>query len=117
MKKDKFTFWIERLSYMERCSTLLGSITSVPLIHTGRFRQIVQLRLEGEWIEGTWMSCLIHYFSNVKPHYRCGRFRDLRPEVLELSHYKFRGMHVPFTFDPGAWKKDKTPLLVYTGTP
>ena len=119
MKKDKFTFWIERLSYM-------GNMFDV--VRVDHFRAFdtywkipadCPTAIEGEWIEAPGYELFDTLFKQY-PNLTivAEDLGDLRPEVLELrDHYKFRGMRiVQFTFDPEGMEEDKTHLLVYTGT-
>ena len=119
MKKDKFTFWIERLSYM-------GNMFDV--VRVDHFRAFdtywkipadCPTAIEGEWIEAPGYDLFDTLFKQY-PNLTivAEDLGDLRPEVLELrDHYKFRGMRiVQFTFDPEGMEEDKTHLLVYTGT-
>lgn len=119
MKKDKFTFWIERLSYM-------GEMFDV--VRVDHFRAFdtywkipaaCPTAIEGEWIEAPGyelFDTLFRQYPNLT--IVAEDLGDLRLEVLELrDHYKFRGMRiVQFTFDPEGMEEDKTHLLVYTGT-
>ena len=119
MKKDKFTFWIERMSYM-------GEMFDV--VRVDHFRAFdtywkipadCPTAIEGEWIEAPGyelFDALFKQYPNLT--IVAEDLGDLRPEVLELrDHYQFRGMRiVQFTFDPEGMKEDKTHLLVYTGT-
>ncbi len=119
MKKDKFTFWIERMSYM-------GEMFDV--VRVDHFRAFdtywkipadCPTAIEGEWIEAPGYELFDTLFKQY-PNLTivAEDLGDLRPEVLELrDHYKFRGMRiVQFTFDPEGMEEDKTHLLVYTGT-
>ena len=119
MKKDKFTFWIERMSYM-------GELFDV--VRVDHFRAFdtywkipadCPTAIEGEWIEAPGYELFDTLFKQY-PNLTivAEDLGDLRPEVLELrDHYKFRGMRiVQFTFDPEGMEEDKTNLLVYTGT-
>ena len=119
MKKDKFTFWINRMSYM-------GELFDV--VRVDHFRAFdtywkipadCPTAIEGEWIEAPGyelFDILFKQYPNLT--IVAEDLGDLRPEVLELrDHYKFRGMRiVQFTFDPEGMEEDKTQLLVYTGT-
>ena len=119
MKKDKFTFWIDRMSYM-------GELFDV--VRVDHFRAFdtywkipadCPTAIEGEWIEAPGyelFDALFKQYPNLT--IVAEDLGDLRPEVLELrDHYQFRGMRiVQFTFDPEGMKEDKTHLLVYTGT-
>ena len=119
MKKDKFTFWIERLSYM-------GEMFDV--VRVDHFRAFdtywkipaaCPTAIEGEWIEAPGYELFDTLFKQYPGLTIVAEdLGDLRPEVLELrDHYKFRGMRiVQFTFDPEGMEEDKTHLLVYTGT-
>lgn len=119
MKKDKFTFWIERLSYMGKMFDV------VRVDHFRAFDTYWKIpadcptAIEGEWIEAPGYE-LFDTLFNQYPNLTivAEDLGDLRPEVLELrDHYKFRGMRiVQFTFDPEGMEEDKTHLLVYTGT-
>ena len=119
MKKDKFTFWIERMSYM-------GEMFDV--VRVDHFRAFdtywkipadCPTAIEGEWIEAPGYELFDTLFKQY-PNLTiiAEDLGDLRPEVLELrDHYKFRGMRiVQFTFDPEGMEEDKKHLLVYTGT-
>lgn len=119
MKKDKFSFWIERMSYM-------GEMFDV--VRVDHFRAFdtywkipadCPTAIEGEWIEAPGYELFDTLFKQY-PNLTivAEDLGDLRPEVLELrDHYKFRGMRiVQFTFDPEGMEEDKTHLLVYTGT-
>ena len=119
MKKDKFTFWIERMSYM-------GEMFDV--VRVDHFRAFdtywkipadCPTAIEGEWIEAPGYELFDTLFKQY-PNLTivAEDLGDLRPEVLELrDHYQFRGMRiVQFTFDPEGMEEDKTHLLVYTGT-
>lgn len=119
MKKDKFTFWIERLSYM-------GEMFDV--VRVDHFRAFdtywkipaaCPTAIEGEWIEAPGYELFDTLFKQYPDLTIVAEdLGDLRPEVLELrDYYKFRGMRiVQFTFDPESMEEDKTHLLVYTGT-
>ena len=119
MKKDKFTFWIERLSYMGKMFDV------VRVDHFRAFDTYWKIpadcptAIEGEWIEAPGYELFDTLFKQY-PNLTivAEDLGDLRPEVLELrDHYKFRGMRiVQFTFDPEGMEEDKTHLLVYTGT-
>ena len=119
MKKDKFTFWIERLSYMGKMFDV------VRVDHFRAFDTYWKIpadcptAIEGEWIEAPGYDLFDTLFKQY-PNLTivAEDLGDLRPEVLELrDHYKFRGMRiVQFTFDPEGMEEDKTHLLVYTGT-
>ena len=119
MKKDKFTFWIERMSYM-------GEMFDV--VRVDHFRAFdtywkipadCPTAIEGEWIEAPGYELFDTLFKQY-PNLTiiAEDLGDLRPEVLELrDHYQFRGMRiVQFTFDPEGMEEDKKHLLVYTGT-
>lgn len=119
MKKDKFTFWIERLSYMGKMFDV------VRVDHFRAFDTYWKIpadcptAIEGEWIEAPGYELFDTLFKQY-PNLTivAEDLGDLRPEVLELrDHYKFRGMRiVQFTFDPEGMEEDKKHLLVYTGT-
>lgn len=119
MKKDKFTFWIERMSYMGKMFDV------VRVDHFRAFDTYWKIpadcptAIEGEWIEAPGYELFDTLFKQY-PNLTivAEDLGDLRPEVLELrDHYKFRGMRiVQFTFDPEGMEEDKTHLLVYTGT-
>ncbi len=119
MKKDKFTFWIERLSYMGKMFDV------VRVDHFRAFDTYWKIpadcptAIEGEWIEAPGYELFDTLFKQY-PNLTivAEDLGDLRPEVLELrDYYKFRGMRiVQFTFDPEGMEEDKTHLLVYTGT-
>ena len=119
MKKDKFTFWIERLSYMGKMFDV------VRVDHFRAFDTYWKIpadcptAMEGEWIEAPGYELFDTLFKQY-PNLTivAEDLGDLRPEVLELrDRYKFRGMRiVQFTFDPEGMEEDKTHLLVYTGT-
>ena len=119
MKKDQFTFWIERMSYM-------GEMFDV--VRVDHFRAFdtywkipadCPTAIEGEWIEAPGYELFDTLFKQY-PNLTiiAEDLGDLRPEVLELrDHYQFRGMRiVQFTFDPEGMEEDKKHLLVYTGT-
>ena len=119
MKKDKFTFWIDRMSYM-------GELFDV--VRVDHFRAFdtywkipadCPTAIEGEWIEAPGYELFDTLFKQY-PNLTiiAEDLGDLRPEVLELrDHYQFRGMRiVQFTFDPEGMEEDKKHLLVYTGT-
>ena len=119
MKKDKFTFWIERMSYM-------GEMFDV--VRVDHFRAFdtywkipadCPTAIEGEWIEAPGYELFDTLFKQY-PNLTivAEDLGDLRPEVLELrDYYRFRGMRiVQFTFDPEGMEEDKKHLLVYTGT-
>ena len=119
MKKDKFTFWVDRMSYM-------GELFDV--VRVDHFRAFdtywkipadCPTAIEGEWIEAPGYELFDTLFKQY-PNLTivAEDLGDLRPEVLELrDHYQFRGMRiVQFTFDPEGMEEDKTHLLVYTGT-
>ena len=119
MGKDKFTFWIERLSYMGKMFDV------VRVDHFRAFDTYWKIpadcptAIEGEWIEAPGYELFDTLFKQY-PNLTivAEDLGDLRPEVLELrDHYKFRGMRiVQFTFDPEGMEEDKKHLLVYTGT-
>ena len=119
MKKDQFTFWIERMAYM-------GEMFDV--VRVDHFRAFdtywkipadCPTAIEGEWIEAPGYELFDTLFKQY-PNLTiiAEDLGDLRPEVLELrDHYQFRGMRiVQFTFDPEGMEEDKKHLLVYTGT-
>ena len=125
MKKDGFTFWIDRLSYTERL------FDQVRVDHFRAFDTYWKIKascptaLDGEWVEAPGYELFDELFDK-EPDLKivAEDLGDLRAEVLELrDHYSFRGMRViQFSFDPKkleaqeADEEDKTHLLVYTGT-
>ena len=119
MKKDKFQFWIERLSYTERL------FDQVRVDHFRAFDTYWKIKascptaLDGEWVEAPGYELFDELFAK-EPELQivAEDLGDLRAEVLELrDHYAFRGMRViQFSFDPKGMEEDKTHLLVYTGT-
>ncbi|MCH3960844.1 MAG: 4-alpha-glucanotransferase [Solobacterium sp.] len=119
MKKDSFSFWIERLSYTERL------FDQVRVDHFRAFDTYWKIKascptaLDGEWVEAPGYELFDELFKK-EPDLQivAEDLGDLRAQVLELrDHYAFRGMRViQFSFDPKGMKEDRTHLLVYTGT-
>ena len=119
MKKDGFTFWINRLSYCGK---------SMDIVRVDHFRAFdtywkipasCPTAIEGEWVEAPGYELFDALFAK-NPDLRivAEDLGDLRAQVLELrDHYAFRGMRViQFTLDPDHMDENKTHLLVYTGT-
>lgn len=119
MKKDNFSFWIERLSYTKRL------FDQVRVDHFRAFDTYWKIKascptaMDGEWIEAPGYELFDELFKK-EPDLRivAEDLGDLRAQVLELrDHYSFCGMRViQFSFDPKGMDEDKTHLLVYTGT-
>ena len=125
MKKDHFSFWLERLSYTKRL------FDKVRIDHFRAFDTYWKIKascptaLDGEWVEAPGYELFDELFAK-EPDLEivAEDLGDLRGEVLELrDHYAFRGMRIiQFFFDPKRMEKqaideeDKTHLLVYTGT-
>ena len=119
MKKDEFSFWIDRLSYTERL------FDKVRVDHFRAFDTYWKIKascptaLDGKWVEAPGYDLFDKLFEK-EPDLQivAEDLGDLRAEVLELrDHYAFRGMRViQFSFPPSEKEEDKTHLLVYTGT-
>ena len=119
MKKDGFTFWINRLSYCGK---------SMDIVRVDHFRAFdtywkipasCPTAVEGKWVEAPGYELFDTLFEK-NPDLRivAEDLGDLRAQVLELrDHYAFRGMRViQFTMDEDHMESKKTHLLVYTGT-
>jgi 4-alpha-glucanotransferase len=119
MKKDNFTFWIERLSYTERLFDIVRVDHFRAFDTYWKIKASCPTAIDGEWVEAPGYELFDDLFEKV-PDLRiiAEDLGDLRAQVLELrDHYSFRGMRViQFSFDPKGMEDDHTHLLVYTGT-
>jgi 4-alpha-glucanotransferase len=119
MKKDDFSFWIERLSYTERLFDMIRVDHFRAFDTYWKIPASCPTAVEGEWVEAPGYELFDDLFAK-EPDLQivAEDLGDLRAEVLELrDHYHFRGMRViQFSFDPKGMEADKTHLLVYTGT-
>ena len=119
MKKDKFTFWIERLSYIGKTFDVVRVDHFRAFDTYWKIKATCPTAIDGEWIEAPGYE-LFDALKEANPDLEivAEDLGDLRPEVLELrDHYYFRGMRViQFSFDPNGMGPDKDHLLVYTGT-
>ena len=119
MRKDGFTFWINRLSYCGK---------TMDIVRVDHFRAFdtywkipadCPTAVDGEWVEAPGYELFDALFA-ANPDLRivAEDLGDLRAQVLELrDHYAFRGMRViQFSFDPRGMDEDRSHLLVYTGT-
>ncbi len=66
MKKDKFTFWIERLSYMGEMFDVVRVDHFRAFDTYWRFRQLVQPQLKVNGLRHLDMNCSIHYSNNIQ---------------------------------------------------
>ncbi len=119
MKKDKFTFWIERLSYIGKMFDVVRVDHFRAFDTYWKIKASCPTAIDGEWIEAPGYE-LFDALKEANPELEivAEDLGDLRPEVLKLrDHYNFRGMRViQFSFDPNGMGPDKDHLLVYTGT-
>ena len=119
MKKDRFSFWIERLSYIGKMFDVVRVDHFRAFDTYWKIKASCPTAIDGEWIEAPGYE-LFDTLREVNPEVEivAEDLGDLRPEVLTLrDHYDFRGMRViQFSFDPNGMGPDREHLLVYTGT-
>lgn len=120
LEKNKFAFWIERLSYSGKMFDLVRVDHFRAFDTYWKIPASCPTAMDGEWVEAPGYKLFDALFEqNPDLQIIAEDLGDLRAQVLELrDHYAFRGMRViQFSFNPEEMgEKDKPHLLVYTGT-
>ena len=120
MKKDRFSFWIERLAYTQRLFDVVRVDHFRAFDTYWKIKSSCPTAIEGEWIEAPGYALFDTLFEKVPDiEIVAEDLGDLRDEVHVLrDHYHFRGMRViQFSFDPYYLEyENKEHMLVYTGT-
>ena len=119
MEKDKFSFWIERLSYTQRMFDIVRVDHFRAFDTYWKIPSSCPTAIDGEWVEAPGYKLFDTVFEMLPDiEIVAEDLGDLRPEVHVLrDHYDFRGMRViQFSFNTKGMPEDKDHLAVYTGT-
>lgn len=119
MKKDDFSFWIDRLSYTQRLFDIVRVDHFRAFDTYWKIPSSCPTAIDGEWIEAPGYE-LFDLLKEKNPEMEiiAEDLGLLREEVYTLrDHYHFRGMRIiQFSWNSDGMGEDKEHLIVYTGT-
>lgn len=119
MKKNEFTFWMERLAYTQKLFDIVRVDHFRAFDTYWKINADCPTAVDGEWIEAPGYA-LFDLIQEKNPELEiiAEDLGLLRPEVYTLrDHYHFRGMRIiQFSWNSEGMGQDKEHLVVYTGT-
>lgn len=122
MKKNNFSFWIDRLSYNSKLFDIIRIDHFRAFDTYWKIPAECETAIDGEWIEAPGydlFDTILKQLPDIK--IVAEDLGELRDEVYVLrDYYKFKGMKiVQFVFDPLENNnnfEDKENMIIYTGT-